>query len=571
VKRENSWIFGVYSKAIISNEKLNEIENLLPQTSLKSINPNCSIYFASGKNTFYNLNSKWIINGVGLLDTGSKYKLMSQEDWENYFVKPESFNLSGHFLKIHWSDSRLTITNDKLGLKTIFYFEVSNEVYFSTNLKLLLRFLPNSEINLTAFGSKWLLFNPLNYNSFIQRIKKLLPNSELSIVYGKIKVKSEEYVFELNKYTTDQFFSELNKLVNIEIQENYKISFGLSGGLDSRLLLALFYTSKRDFDIHSFGFGYEADVEIASELAKKLNLKHNILVSDLNDKSLIDSIPDYISNNELAEPASTYLRLYKLNDEYFNNKIMLDGANGEIYRRQFLNRLYYAGKSSISNKNVDKIFSALNFNRADIFKNDIKQVLFDGARNEISERLNKMPDVNTIGFENYLDLLNIKTRFINYFGPEQMRLDSFITSLMPYINDNILKNVFGLSLKGKRNSKIYIDYLRKIGGAFTSTSLVKGDITYPFGLSKIQVAFYTKIKNRFKRSSQKSPIVEFYYYQRDYIKNILLDKSTLDYHLYDKRKIEKIVNDFYSGNRSKVKDLDWLVSFELFRRELKLQ
>ncbi|MFZ1279856.1 MAG: hypothetical protein WAR59_03400, partial [Ignavibacteriaceae bacterium] len=64
--------------------------------------------------------------------------------------------------------------------------------------------------------------------------------------------------------------------------------------------------------------------------------------------------------------------------------------------------------------------------------------------------------------------------------------------------------------------------------------------------------------------------VEFYNYQRDYIKNILLDKSTLDYHLYDTRKIEKIVNDFYSGNQSKVKDLDWLVSFDLFRRELKL-
>lgn len=96
---------------------------------------------------------------------------MSQVDWENYFIKPDLSNLSGHFLKITWSDSGLTITNDKPGLKTIFYLEVNGEVYFSTNLKVILRFLPNPEINLPAFGSKWLLFNPLNYNSFIQRIK----------------------------------------------------------------------------------------------------------------------------------------------------------------------------------------------------------------------------------------------------------------------------------------------------------------------------------------------------------------------------------------------------------------
>jgi hypothetical protein len=570
VKKDNSWLFGFYSKAIIPIEKLIEIESILPQTSRKSINPNFCIYFSSGKNIFYNLSSGWIIDGVGLSDVGSKYKLLSQKDWENYFIKPGSFSISGQFLKILWNESVLSLTNDKLGLKTIYYFEVNEQIYFSTNLKILLKFLSNPEIDPSVFGSKWLLFNPLNYNSFIKGIKKLPPNSELSIDKGNFKVKSKEYVFEQNKYTTDQFFSELYKLINIEILENYKISFGLSGGLDSRLLLALFYNSKREVALHSFGFGYEADVKIASELANQLNLKHKILLSDLNDKSLVESIPDYISNNELVEPASTYLRLYKLNDEYFGNKIMLDGANGEIYRRQFLNRLYYAGISTISNKNVDKIFSALTFNRADIFKNHINQILFEGAKNDISERLENMPDVKTFGFENYLDLFNIKTRFVNYFGPEQMRLDSFITSLMPYVNDNILKNVFGINLEEKRNSKIYINYLRKVGVAFTSTALVKGDITYPFGLSKIQTAIYTKVKNRLKRSNQKNPAVEFYNYQRNYVKNLLFDKSTLDYDLYDKSKIEKIVNTFYSGDQGKVKDLDWLVSFDLFRRELKL-
>lgn len=570
MKKDNSWLFGFYSKTIISNEKLIQIESILPQTSRKSINPNFCIYFSSGKNIFYNLNSGWIIDGVGLSDVGSKYKLLSQKDWENYFIKPGSFSISGHFLKILWNESGFSITNDKLGLKTIYYFEVNEHIYFSTNLKILLKFLSNPEIDISVFGSKWLLFNPLNYNSFIKGIKKLPPYSELSILNGIIEVKTNEYVFDENKYSTEQFMSELNNLINVEVPENYKISFGLSGGLDSRLLLALFYDSKREIDLHSFGFGYEADVKIASELANQLNLKHKILLSDLNDKTLIESIPDYISNNELVEPASTYLRLYKLTDEYFGNKIMLDGANGEIYRRQFLIRLYYAGRSSISNKNVDNIFSALTFNRADIFKNEINQILFEGAKNDISERLENMPEVKTLGFENYLDLFNIKTRFVNYFGPEQMRLDSFITSLMPYVNDNILKNLFGISLEEKRNSKIYINYLRQVGDAFTSTPLVKGDITYPFGLSKIQAAIYTKLKSKLKSTNQKNPAVEFYNYQRNYVKNLLLDKSTLDYDLYDKSKIENIVNDFYSGDQGKVKDLDWLVSFELFRRELKL-
>lgn len=570
MRRDPGWIFGFYAKTKIPEHKSAEIEKLLPQHSIKSINPNFCIYFNQSKNTFYNINSQWLINGIGVCDSGSKYKLMDQSDWENFFISPGSIELSGHFIKISWDYSAIRISNDRIGLKTIYYLEAKDEIYFSTNLGILLRFLHNPEIDLSVFGSKWLLFNPLNYNSFIKGIKKLQPNSELYIGENGLKITTKEYGFLTDSYPVEKFFDELNKLINIQIPENYQISFGLSGGLDSRLLLALFYKSKREINLHSFGFEYENDVKIASALAYKLNIEHKVLKSDLNDQVIIDLMPEYISQNELIEPASTFLRLYKLNDVYFENKIILDGANGEIYRRQFLNRLYYAGIKPVMDKNVGRIFSALRFNRADIFKDDVYNILADGAKEDILECLDKMPDVKSVGLENYLDLLNIRTRFANYFGPEQMRLDSFIISVMPYINDNLLKNVFGLSLKEKNNSRLYIGYLRKIGAPFSSIPLVKGDTTYPFGLSKIQSAVYTRLKGRLLSNHQKSPVVEFYNHTENHVKELLLDNSTLACSYYDSGKIQKIVQDFYSGDKNNAVKLDWLFSFELFRRNLLL-
>jgi hypothetical protein len=141
---------------------------------------------------------------------------------------------------------------------------------------------------------------------------------------------------------------------------------------------------------------------------------------------------------------------------------------------------------------------------------------------------------------------------------------------MPYINDNLLFNVFSLSLKEKKDSKLFIDLLKQSDKIFKSTPLVKGNITYPFGMSKYQTMIYTKIKNRFVKISNINPIVHFYNHNKKQIHQCLLDESTLESKIYNRQKITDIINGYYSGNQKLVTELDWLYSFEIFKREMKL-
>jgi hypothetical protein len=570
LKLDSGWIFGVCSKHQLSDNKRFELENLLPQFNQKLVQSQFCIYFSHNKNTFYNLSKNWIINGVGISDNSSTLKLMQQEDWEEYFIKPDSVKVTGNFLKFIWTDQKINIQSDLIGLKTLYILKDESEVYFSTNLKLITGFIKSPQIDFSAFGAKWLLFNQLECRSFIKNIDKLTPNSELIIENGDYKVNCTNYQFTQDEYSSEKFYSDLQRLLSIKIPSGYKLSLGLSGGLDSRVLLALLHSSKREFDVHSFGFEYEPDVQIAKDLMHSLNLKSNLLLSDMKDYNLIDFIPDYLSSNELVEPASTFLRLYKLNDPYFEDKVVIDGANGEIYRRQFLNRLYFTGSKAILNKDVKAILSALRFNRADIFSEELVKEMKNGVIDEVENHLNIMPNVKQLGFDNYLDLFNIKTRFVNYFGPEQMRLDSFLVSFMPYINDNLLFNVFSLSLKEKKDSKLFIDLLKQSDKIFKSTPLVKGNITYPFGMSKYQTMLYTKIKNRFVKISDNNPVVHFYNHNKKQIHQCLLDESTLESKIYNRQKITDIINGYYSGNQKLVTELDWLYSFEIFKREMKL-
>ena len=570
MKNKVGWIFGLYSKQPLSDEKKHEIESFLPSPHITSTNSHILISFSKSINTYFNEDKKWLVNGVGISTSSSAYSWMQHQEWSEYQDGINSFKATGHFLRINWTDKSVTIQSDVVGLKTVYLLKGGDDIYFSTSLELILNFVKNPKLDFAAFGSKWLLYNQLISRSIFKGIFKLPPNSKVTIENGDYVVNENIWIPEIKNYSAEAFWNELRNLLVINIPENFNLSLGLSGGLDSRIILALLHKTKKDFYVHTFGFEYEPDVQIARKICSELNIRHHLSLSDFKDKEFTEWIPAYISENELVEPVSTFLRLYKLNDSYFSDKIMIDGANGEVYRRQFLNRLYYTGKKIILNKDIDKIFSVLKYCRADVFTTEISKQLKLGCTHEIEDHLNTMPSLNDYGFENYLDWMNIKTRFVNYFGPEQMRLDSFLPSYMPYINEVLLSNAFSIPLNQKKNGKMFFDFLKLEDKLFRSIPLVKGNTTYPFGLSKKSAFIYTYIKNKFKFNHNPNPIIQYYIAAGDEIKQVMNDITTKNSGYYDWTKLQNVVNGFYSGNRKYVSQLDWLYSFELFRRGFRL-
>ena len=560
------WIFGLYSKHSLSDEKKKEIESFLPSGYIKSSSNHILISYAKNINTYFNEDKKWLVNGVGLSASASTYSWMQYKEWSEYQDGINSFKATGHFLRINWTNKSVTIQSDIVGLKTVYLLKKGTEIYFSTNLKMILNFVESPKLDFNTFGSKWLLYNQLISRSIFKDIFKLPPNFKVTIENGDYAVNENVWIPEIKDYSTEAFWNDLRNLLDINTPENYKLSLGLSGGLDSRIILALLQKTKKEFFVHTFGFEDEPDVQIARMICSELNIKHHLLLSNFNDKTFSNQLPLFLAENELVEPVSTFLRLYKLNDSYFSNKIMIDGANGEVYRRQFLNRLYYAGKKIILNKNIDKVFSVLKYFKADIFNSEINEQMQSGCIREIEEHLNIMPSLYDYGFENYLDWMNIKTRFVNYFGPEQMRLDSFIPSYMPYVNEILLSNVFSISLNQKKNGKMFKDFLKSENKIFRSIPLVKGNTTYPFGLSKNSTFIYTYMKNKLKFNKNPNPIIRYYIVAGEEVKQVLSDASTKNSGFYDWTKLQNTVNGFYSGNYKAVSQLDWLYSFELFRR-----
>lgn len=112
--------------------------------------------------------------------------------------------------------------------------------------------------------------------------------------------------------------------------------------------------------------------------------------------------------------------------------------------------------------------------------------------------------------------------------------------------------------------------INELSSCLKKFPLVKNGISYPFGLTSITSFIFTNVKKRFIKSSSYNYKVEMFDSMETYVRDIFADQQTKQYSNYDQTAIKKIISEYYSGKKERVDELDWLYTFEMFRRKLNI-
>lgn len=560
-----SWIFGYFG-----NKSHQLFESPKPPLHCYK-NSNLILYCGGNDQTVFfksnqeNLTS-WVVAGVGLQPSGNGYKLLDTGDWNKY-LNTDTVNLdtvNGHFIAIKYYNDELQIFTDEFGLREIYLVELPGGIGFTTRIDWLKYFI-QPEIDLHQFGSRWLLQNQISSISIIKNVKRVVC-ANAKIVNGKFNIEEKSWKPESEILNATREFEK--RLATILSIKDKGISLSLSGGLDSRLLLS--FLSKLEtklWDTHTFGDPNHPDAMIANQLLKSLNLANKIINEDLpSADELILILNDYSVRTVVTNPISSVLNLFyygRLSDE---NRVIIDGGFGEIWRREFANKLLFLGKKAVQDKNPERVFELLHHSKSDIFSAEVLEEMKNSAIEQIEKLFKDLPDPNEIGFGKWIDLFSIKTRLPNYYAPEQIRVDEYVVSFMPFAQKDLLKFLFSLNDSDKKNGRLIKDTISKNASQLTVIPLVKGNITHPFNSSSINARLNARIKynlGRYFRSKQRE---ELFRSLKDYIVDLLNSSSIRNCELYDQGKIKKILNNFSSDDNVIGNELDWLLSFELFRQ-----
>lgn len=225
-------------------------------------------------------------NGHVFDDSNASYLAHLYEDSGEDFVEQLNGTFSGLLVDIR--RKRVTLFNDRFGLGRVYVHENANGIYFSSEAKSLLFAFPNlRSLDNRSLGEFLSCGCTLGGRTLFDGIGLLPPASCWNAGIGS-QPERKRY-FEMSSWdrgeslTPEAYFQSLTSIFN-RIAPRYfsgrqKIALSLTGGLDSRMIIAAMADQPETLPCYTFGGLYRdcADVRLARQIAALCRQPYSVI------------------------------------------------------------------------------------------------------------------------------------------------------------------------------------------------------------------------------------------------------------------------------------------------------
>jgi len=336
------------------------------------------------------------------------------------------------------------------------------------------------------------------------------------------------------------------------------------------MLSTLLKNRKEYFETHSFGNPNHPDSLLARQITEKFDIQHYQYNSiNTNVGKLLNEIENYTTETIVNNAASAIMQLGNYNPLAKRNLVIVDGGFGEIWRREFFYKLLIRGRKALQYGKIDEIIPFLKIPRADIFSDEVNLEMNLGVKYQLENIFELLPKINNENIEDWLDNFALKTRLPNYYSHEQIRLDDMVTAVMPFAQQSLISNLFGVEKAEKKNGKLFRKIINQNYPKLRDFSLVKGNTKHPYNLNSLQSRLWSlMIKKMGKDYREESNTDILLKVLKEYILDSVHSKSITESAIINKKKIQNLVEGYYSGNQKKGYSVDWLISFVIFHQSI---
>ena len=515
----------------------------------------------------------WVVVGLGIQRHDDHCSFLDAAAWGALLSPPtpDFDGLDGHFVAMRWRGGQLEAFTDELGVRTLYLTTLPDGIAFSTRLDWLTALRDGAAIHFEAFGAHWLTFNQLSTTSLARDIERLGPGGYARCTGQNLDVSETPWTLEITKKDRqgEAFARTLSALVHPWMPERRALTLGLSGGLDSRLLLALRLQDTPIVQTHVFGPDAHPDVRLARRMAHQEGLRQLHFDEPMPDADMcLALLRDQVAQTQAVSAASSVLGLRYYGDLHTRRLVMIDGGLGEASRRQFMNRLLRRGRAALRSGDPAAILPHLRVPRAGVFNQETLATMVLGAQQQIDALWQALPDLHSIGEENFIDLLGVMTRLPNFFGFEQNRLDGVIQNYMPFAQPSLLRALFQTPLGLRRNGWLFRRLIRSQRASLARYPLVKGGVTYPFRMSTAPAYVWAKLKTRLGQGYTDTTRLRFLETVKPFALDAVHSQEVRTYPAYDHDRLTRLVEGFYQGQSDLAAEVDWWLAFEMWRRVL---
>jgi asparagine synthase (glutamine-hydrolysing) len=217
------------------------------------------------------------------VNNDAEFVLHLYEEFGNEFIQ----KLNGPFVVAIWDTraKKLILANDRLGLLATYYAVVGNSLVFGGGVRAVLADTAVPlHIDRTALAQFLTFDHCLHDRTFVQAVKLLPPGSLLTWQDGHVTLEATwrprhplQYELISERDWLEMTKAAMRTAVKRQTGGNLRQGMLLSGGLDSRYLLALLRDGLLTGEFHTFTWGIPNcdDARFAKEVATQLGTTHH--------------------------------------------------------------------------------------------------------------------------------------------------------------------------------------------------------------------------------------------------------------------------------------------------------
>jgi hypothetical protein len=509
----------------------------------------------------------WIVLGMGFRHVDSSARLLAESEWSAILSspRPDLTSLDGHFVIVRWSDTELECFSDQLGMRTLYIAErPGGGCVIATRQDWLAQRTGRRSVSLAALGGHWLLANPMASDALVEGVRRLGAGGYFR--YRDDRMTLEERPWAPSSNEDREPVGILQHFLHPEGLGGRTLSLGLSGGLDSRVLLALLVAGGGPIATHVFGDESDPDVVVSRRIAKGEGLEQRHLDDTLPPQhECIAMLRDYVGWSAAIEPASAITKLRYYPRLEADGIAVVDGGLGEIARRQYLKRLLMGGRRALVEKDAAAVYEYVRHHRADIFNTDALAAMKAGAIDQLSRMLDAMPEVASIGAENFVDLMAVRTRFPYFAGLEQARTDATSLCYMPFAQPSFISAIFPRP-EERRGGRLLRRIVRESAPQLRKYPLVKSGVPIPYAVPNLGAIAWSRVQKKLARAVRPSAEASLLDHMAEFVRDTASSQSVRMFEGYDHANVTSLVDRFYAGERGLALAVNWWLAFEVWRQ-----
>ena len=498
--------------------------------------------------------------------------------------------LNGSFTLIIWDEKsqELLIINDRYGLRPLYYAGRDGYLLLGSEVKAILqdetfeRMVDDRSVaDFFSFGYI------LGTKTFFRGIELLPPASILTYNTGYISIEQywdfnfdEGYEDYSEKYYVENLSKLILQAVERQMKGTHRIGVPLSGGLDSRTIVASI--SKKHYPIHTFTFGKPNcdDAKFAQMVADKLGTHHHFFEFKPDDIASYAKKAVYITDGMLncvhAHRMQTYDAAREFMDvglighagdliiggSYIDNKILTAKNDSE-----FIHAVYDIMVGEFSEEFINELFKKSYYTK-------INYSIFESLKELLQNYNDKLFANRSDHF--FLHLSRVTRFTINGL----IIMHSELEYRCPFYDNDFMNFVFTIPINHRVNSKIYIKTIKKSFPGITKVPWQKTGM--PITAHNLQLKIHSKmggVKRRINRITKKTIFENTKDYAnyddwmrnnkklREYVLNILLGERALERRYFNHECVKKIIDLHMSGKKNYSELIGRLLTFELWNRQ----